>query len=126
LQGDPREIYVVAIASTQLVRGTFLRTADLRSRPANIRVAANRSTSLRLSAPPYAGLRRFSFGSFSEIPLTGRSTSDLVEDDAVVSFFNDLQGIVRTPRPRTLLTPGGLFRPLRHLVRPCDGSSSSS
>jgi hypothetical protein len=29
---------------------------------------------------------------------------DLVEDDAVVTSFNDLQTVVRTPRPRTLLT----------------------
>jgi len=28
---------------------------------------------------------------------------DLVEDDAVVLSFNDLQIVVRTPRPRTLL-----------------------
>jgi len=28
---------------------------------------------------------------------------DLVEDDAVVLSFNDLQVVVRTPRPRTLL-----------------------
>jgi hypothetical protein len=28
---------------------------------------------------------------------------DLVEDDAVVFSFNDLQPAVRTPRPRTLL-----------------------
>jgi hypothetical protein len=28
---------------------------------------------------------------------------DLVEDDAVVFSFNDLQIVVRTPRPRTLL-----------------------
>jgi hypothetical protein len=28
---------------------------------------------------------------------------DLVEDDAVVFSFNDLQAVVRTPRPRTLL-----------------------
>jgi hypothetical protein len=31
---------------------------------------------------------------------------DLVEDDAVVFSFNDLQRIVRTPRPRTLLATG--------------------
>jgi len=29
---------------------------------------------------------------------------DLVEDDAVVFSFNDLQAVLRTPRPRTLLT----------------------
>jgi len=29
--------------------------------------------------------------------------TDLVEDDAVVFSFNDLQIVVRTPRPRTLL-----------------------
>jgi hypothetical protein len=29
---------------------------------------------------------------------------DLVEDDAVVLSFNDLQIVVRTPRPRTLLS----------------------
>jgi hypothetical protein len=32
-----------------------------------------------------------------------RVPTDLVEDDAVVFSFNDLQGIVRTPRQRTLL-----------------------
>jgi len=31
---------------------------------------------------------------------------DLVEDDAVVFSFNDLQAVLRTPRPRTLLTEG--------------------
>jgi hypothetical protein len=44
----------------------------------------------------------------SEFPL------DLVEDDAVVFSFNDLQAIVRTPRPRTLLgigESGGLHIP---------------
>ena len=32
--------------------------------------------------------------------------TDLVEDDAVVFPFNDLQIVVRTPRPRTLLMRG--------------------
>jgi len=61
----------VATISTQLVRGTFLRTADLRFRPANIRVAAHRSTTLRRSAPRYAGLRRSFLRSLSKTPLTG-------------------------------------------------------
>ena len=30
---------------------------------------------------------------------------DLVEDDAVVTSFNDLQRVVRTPRPRTRMAP---------------------
>jgi hypothetical protein len=33
--------------------------------------------------------------------------TDLVEDDAVVFSFNDLQIVVRTPRPRTLLLTEG-------------------
>jgi hypothetical protein len=51
---------------------------------------------------------------------------DLVEDDAVVFSLNDLQGIVRTPRPRTLLTtrcsssaksgPGNARVPKHHLA----------
>jgi hypothetical protein len=32
---------------------------------------------------------------------------DLVEDDAVVLSFNDRQIVVRTPRPRTLLSTTG-------------------
>ncbi len=34
-------------AEANLVRGTFLRMTDLRSRPANISVAANRTTARR-------------------------------------------------------------------------------
>jgi len=41
---------------------------------------------------------------------------DLVEDDAVVLSFNDLQIVVRTPRPRTLLWKD-LRRDLRRLSR---------
>jgi hypothetical protein len=35
--------------------------------------------------------------------LLSEFLTDLVEDDAVVFLFNDLQTVVRTPLPRTLL-----------------------
>ena len=53
LQDRSPGVLCLGLAEAKLVRGTFLRIADVRSQPANISVAASRSTPSRRVVPSH-------------------------------------------------------------------------